>query len=249
MLFRVFLGMIVFSVFLMGQTIKIAVATNVSYAINSLISEFNKINPDIKVEVILGSSGNLTAQIKNGAPYGLFMSANMKYPKNLYKNGYATTKPMVYAQGAIAYLSSKKQNFKKGIKILLEPNIKKIAIANPESAPYGKAAVEAMQNGGVYNKVKPKLVYAQTVSQAVIYSLKATDIGFVAKSSLFSPKMRKYKKGINWAEVNQKLYSPIKQGIVILKKGQNNLAINKFYKFILSKKAQKILVEYGYLVP
>ncbi len=95
----------------MPKKINIAVAANVSYAINDLIKEFNQTNPNTKVRVTLGSSGKLTAQIKHGAPYDLFMSANMKYPNSLYKDNIAITKPVVYAQGSLAILSSKKKRF------------------------------------------------------------------------------------------------------------------------------------------
>ncbi len=103
--------LILTALFLQAKTITIAVAANVSYAIEELKTEFHQLHPDIKVRVILGSSGKLTAQIKNGAPYGLFMSANMKYPQALYKEKMAITKPVVYTQGALAYLSIKKRDF------------------------------------------------------------------------------------------------------------------------------------------
>ena len=234
---------------LFAGTIKIAVAANVSYAIDSLIKEFNKNNPKCKVVVILGSSGKLTAQIKNGAPYGLFMSANMKYPNALYKDKSAVTKPIVYAYGSLAFLSGKPQDFTKGMDILKDNKISKIALANPKTAPYGKVALEAMKNVNIYNDVKKKIVYAESISQAVYYSITAADIGFVAKSAFFSPKMSQYKKGVHWSEVDSKLYTPIKQGIVILKDGQNSKEIKAFYNFILSTKAKQIFQDFGYNIP
>lgn len=237
------------STYSMAGTIKIAVAANVSYAIDDLKKEFSKLYPDTKVKVTLGSSGKLTAQIKNGAPYQLFMSANMKYPNALYKDKTAVTKPIIYAQGGIAILSNKKQDFAKGIKLLKDKKISKIAIANPKSAPYGKAAVEAMKNAGIYNDVKKKFVYAESISQTVSYTVTATDIGVIAKSSLYSPKMAEFKKGINWGEVDPKLYTPINQGVVILKEGKNNAEVEAFYNFILSEKAKKTFENFGYTVP
>ncbi len=229
--------------------IKIAVAANVSYAIDNLKKAFNETYPYIKVQVVLGSSGKLTAQIKHGAPYQLFMSANMKYPEALYKDKVAVTEPMVYAQGTLAYLSNKPQDFSKGMALLKDENIKKIAVANPKTAPYGKAAVEAMKNASVYEDVKNKFVFAESVSQTVSYTVIAADIGFIAKSSLYSPKMKQYEEGMHWAQVDPKLYTPIKQGIVILKKGESSSEVRAFYDFMLSVKAQKILTEFGYLLP
>ncbi len=243
------LFILLFSTYSMAGTIQIAVAANVSYAIDDLKKEFNKVYPDTKVQVVLGSSGKLTAQITHGAPYQLFMSANMKYPEALYKDKVAVTKPIVYAQGTLAYLSSKAKDFSKGMLLTKDENIRKIAVANPKTAPYGKAAEEAMKNAFVYEDVKDKFVFAESASQTVSYTVTATDFGFIAKSSLYSPKMKQYKEGIHWAEVDPKLYTPIKQGIVILKKGEENSEVRAFYDFMLSAKAQKILTDFGYLLP
>lgn len=243
---------IIFTFFLMmhlsGGEIKIAVAANVSYAMNDLKKAFNKLHPNTKVQVTLGSSGKLTAQISNGAPYHLFIAANMMYPESLYKKGHAISKPIVYAQGSLAYLSSRKPDFSKGIKLINEDSINKIAIANPHTAPYGKAAFEALKNAGVLGEVEHKLVYAESISQTVTYALTAADLGFIAKSSLYSHTMSHFKKGVDWSEVDTKLYTPIDQGIVILKEGKENHEVERFYQFILSKTAKEILRTYGYLV-
>ena len=232
-----------------AKTIKIAVAANVSYAINDLKKEFNKLYPDIKVQVTIGGTGKLTAQIKNGAPYQILMGANMLYPETLYKEDFAITKPLVYAQGSLAYLSKNKRDFSEGIELLKHDKIKKIAIANPKTAPYGTATVEALKNAKVYDAIKSKLVYGESISQTVIYATKATDIGFIAKSSLYSPKMSHFKEGENWTELDPKLYTPINQGIVILKKGEGSMEVSTFYAFIFSKKASKIFKEFGYIIP
>ncbi|MEA2019649.1 MAG: molybdate ABC transporter substrate-binding protein [Campylobacterota bacterium] len=232
-----------------SSTINVAVAANVSYAIDDLKKEFNKIYPNTKVRITLGGSGKLTAQIKHKAPYHIFMSANMKYPNALYKENIAITKPLVYAQGSLAILSVKKKIFSYGINIVNNSDIKKIAIANPKTAPYGEATVEAMKNAKVYNNIKNKFVYGESISQTVSYAVIAADIGFIAKSSLYSPTMLQYKKDINWVDVNPKLYTPINQGIVILKNGENNSEVKAFYNFIQSKNAKDILKKFGYLVP
>lgn len=231
-----------------AKDITIAVAANVSYAINDLIKEFNIKNPRTKVNVILGSSGKLTAQITHGAPYDLFMSANMKYPNNLYENNYSTTKPKVYAKGSLAYFSTKNLDFSKTIKELLEDkSIKQIAIANPKTAPYGIASFQALKNAKVFDNIKSKFVYGESISQTISYSVSATDIGIIAKSSLFSNRMSQYKENINWKEVDTNLYTPIEQGIVIIKNAKNKIEVKAFYDFIFSKKAKDIFTKYGYL--
>ena len=228
--------------------ITIAVAANVSYAIEALKKEFNAAYPQTQVQVILGSSGKLTAQIKHDAPYGLFMSADMKYPEALYSEKMAVTEPVVYAQGALAFLSVKDQNYTAGINILEYKEIKKIAIANPQTAPYGVAAAEALKNAGLYEALKEKFVYGESISQTVTYATTAADIGLVAKSSLLSPQMSEYKENIHWSDVNETLYTPISQGMVILKKGEGNHEVKAFYNFMLSPKAKEILKNFGYKV-
>lgn len=237
-----------FGMTLSAGEITIAVAANVSYAIDELKKEFAKSNPNTKVRVTLGGSGKLTAQISNGAPYGLFMSANMKYPQSLYDDKIAITKPIVYAEGALAYLSVKKHDFSKGMNLLKDEKITKIAVANPKTAPYGKAAEEAMKNAGIYDDVKAKFVYGESISQTVSYAVIAADIGIIATSSLYSSKMTQYRENVNWVSVDSTLYTPIKQGIVLLKYGEGSSEYRAFYDFILSEQGKTILKKYGYII-
>jgi len=229
-------------------TINIAVAANVSYAIEDLKKEFKKKYPDTKINVILGSSGKLTAQIKNGAPYMLFMSANMKYPENLYRDGVAITKPIVYAEGSLVMLSLKKQDFSKGLNLLLDEKINTIAIANPKTAPYGIVSREALKNAKIYETIKSKFVYGESISQTVAYTNTAADIGLIAKSALYSSKMSSYKKGVNWAEVDSKYYTPIEQGFVLLKDAKNSSEAKAFYNFLQSERAKNIFKDFGYII-
>jgi len=234
---------------LFSSTISIAVAANVSYAIKPLIKEFNKRHTNTKVRVTLGSSGKLTAQIKHGAPYGLFISANMGYPDALYRDKIAITKPRIYAQGSLAYLSIKKRDFSQGLNLTKKSSIKKIAVANPKTAPYGIATKEALLNAGIYKEIKSKFIYGESIAQTVSYSMVAADMGFIAKSALFSPNMKKYKKGVNWEDVESRLYTPIDQGVVILKSATPNSEVKSFYDFLFTKSAQTILQEFGYKIP
>jgi len=236
---------LLFNTIVFSKTITVAVAANVSYAIPKLVKEFNKQYPNIKVRVILGGSGKLTAQIKHHAPYDIFMSANMNYPDALYNDKIALNKPAIYAQGSLSYLSVKPRDFSLKMKLLEHNDIKRITIANPKTAPYGKATVEALKNANIYNKIKSKFIYAESISQTVTYTKTAADIGFIAKSALFSPQMSMYKKNINYIDVDTKLYTPIDQGIVILK---NSPEVLKFYNFILSNQAKNILKKFGYIV-
>ena len=245
---KLFLSAVLILATLNAGTINIAVAANVSYAIDDLKKEFNKLHPNTKINVILGSSGKLAAQIKHGAPYQIFMSANMKYPEILYKEKIAITKPIVYAEGSLVMLSIKKQDFSKGVKLLLDENIKTVAIANPKTAPYGMVSREALQNAKVYKILKKKFVYGESISQTVAYTNSAVDIGLIAKSALYSSKMSQYKKGVNWIEIDSKYYTPIEQGLVLLKDAKNSSEAKAFYDFLQSTKAKNILTRYGYIV-
>ena len=231
---------------LFSSVIKVALAANVTYAIDELKKEFNKLHPDIKVLTTISGSGKLTAQIRHGADFDLFMSANMKYPEALYKDGIAKTKPIIYAKGSLILLSPKKRDFSKGIEIITDDSIKKIAVANPRLAPYGKATVEALKSLKLYDRVKDKFIFGESIGQTVIYTLNAADIGFIAKSTIFSPKLKGFEKGKNWIDIDPKTYNPISQGMVLLKESKDAKA---FYDFMLSDDAKKILKKYGYILP
>ena len=244
---KIILALMVLCSSIFAGQINVAVAANVSYAIDALVKEFNKTNPDTKVQITLGSSGKFVAQIKNGAPFNIFMSADMKFPESLYEEKLAITKPVIYAQGSLAMLSSKELDFSKGIDLIKDDSISKVAIANPKTAPYGTATLEAIKNAKISDEIQKKFVYAESISQVVNYATTAADIGFIAKSSMYDEKMSKYKENVNWISVDSSLYTAIDQGIVILNNAIDNAEVKAFYDFILSKEAKKIFEDYGYI--
>ena len=245
---KFFLSSVLLSVSLLAGEISVAVAANLSDAIEVLKTEFAKTNPNTKVNTILGASGKFTTQIKSGAPFDLFLSADMKFPENLYAEQFAITKPVVYASGALAMVSTKGLDLSQGIAVLNDPKVEKVAIANPATAPYGTASVEAFKNAKVFEKTEPKLVYGDSIGQALQFALTAADVGFVNASAFYSDKMKNYKEGKEWVMVDAKLYTPIAQGIVVLKQAEHNAEAKAFYDFILSVPAKKIFKSYGYLV-
>jgi len=241
-----FMILLLFS-FATSESIKIATSANVSYAMSELKETFLKQNPNSRVDIILGSSGKLTAQILHLAPYDIFLSADMKYPFRLQKKNLTATKPKIYAKGSLIIFTIKDNiDLSKGIAVVKDA--KKIAVANYKTAPYGKASVEALKNAKLFKIAKPKFINGESIAQSVQYSLIATDIGFIAKSSIFSNKMKKYNKiGKNWVDVNRSLYRPIEQGVVILKRAKENNLAKKFYEFLFSKEAKAIFKKYGYI--
>ena len=241
---KAFVVSILVTIFSWSGVVRVATSANVSYAMDSLIEKFQASHPKTRVQKIVSSSGKLTAQIIHKAPFDIFLSANMSYPKRLFKMG-ISSQPKVYAKGLLAIFSKKKRDFSKGLELLKSDSIKKIAVANPKLAPYGKASIEALKSAKIYSQVKPKVIFGDSISQTLSYALKIADIGIVAKSLLLSPKMSKFKEGKNWQEVDKNLYTPIKQGAVLINPSKEAKA---FFDFLFSKDAKEILSNYGYLV-
>ncbi len=249
MFIRLVLLQFLFLSALFASPINIAVAANLAYVLPKLKAEFLKSYPSSQLHITIGGSGKLAIQIERGAGYDLFLSANTEYVTRLYREGKTLKKPKVYAQGALVLLSRKKRDFSKGMKILTQSDIKKVALANPKTAPYGKASVEALKKSGIYEIVEPKIVYAESVSQTLVYTLRATDMGFVAKSALFAPNMKRFQKGTNWIDVPDKLYTPISQAAALLLHAKGNEEAEAFYDFLFGHKAKEIFQAYGYKVP
>ncbi len=231
---------------LQASSLNIAVAANLSYTIKALEAAFSKRHHGVHLKITLGGSGKMAAQIMHGAPYGLFLSADMKYPQKLYERGYALNEPKLYTKGALAFFTTKEFTEPISPKLLRSSQIDKIAIANPKTAPYGLATIEALKKSGVYAFVKEKFIYGESISQTLLFA-SSSDIGIVALSALYTPQMKSYKEGKNWALVDAKLYTPIAQGMVLLKLAKKNPDYKLFYDFILSTEAQHIFAKYGYL--
>ncbi len=228
-----------------NHQLTIATASNMQFVMEALTVSFTQ-ETDIKCQTIVSSSGKLTAQIKENAPYDIFVSANMKYPNELFNSGFSQGKPKIYALGKLV-LWSMNEKIQPSIDMLLNKKIKHIAIANPKTAPYGIAAIEVLKYHKIYEAIKHKLVYGESISQTNQFILsQSAEIGFTAKSVLLSPKLKG--KGL-WVTLNDKSYSPISQGLILIKErnGKNKEA-QQFQNFLFSKKAKEILKTYGYLV-
>lgn len=228
------------------ETLKVAVAANVQFAIKEIEVAFEK-SVNKEIDIILGSSGKLTAQIQQGAPYDLLLAANMKYPQSLYQSGHAATEPSVYGLGALV-LWTMREDLKLDDQLtgLSEPMVQKIAIANPKNAPYGEEAIKVFEYFKIKELVQPKLVFAESIAQTNQYILtKNCEVGLTAKSVVLSPKMEG--KG-TWIEVPEVAYQPISQGVVVTKYGTKNhpALAQQFYDFLFSKTSKEILEKYGY---
>jgi molybdate transport system substrate-binding protein len=230
---------------LFAQSLKVAVAANLQSVIKVLDADF-KSQTGITVEPIVGASGNLVAQIKNGAPFDVFLSADMNFPQALFEAGFTTEKPVVYARGILIVCSTENLDIKHWQSLVLKDGVKKIAIANTNTAPYGKVAQEALTKLGLADKVASKIVTGESISQVNTYIFNdVVPIGFTSQSFVYDSGQS---KKLYYAAVDAKLYSPIEQGLVILKHGRDNnlLTAQKFYKYLLSSSAKAIFKKYGY---
>jgi len=226
-----------------AQNLKVAVAANLQSVINVLGQDFKQ-KTGIQIEPIVGSSGNLTTQIKNGAPYDAFLSADMNFPETLFKEGFSSNKPVVYAQGSLIICSNQDIGFQNWERVLMTERIKKIAIANPSIAPYGKAAQETLKDKGIFNDIQSKIVYGESISQVNTYiTTGVAEVGFTTQALVKDPAN---KTKLYWKLIDPKTYSPIEQGMILIKRTNANPDAEKFYQYILSPAAKAIFEEFGY---
>lgn len=227
-----------------GKTLTIATAANMQFAMDELVRTFAE-KTDISTHTVVASSGKLTAQIKAGAPYHIFVSADMKYPNTLYKEGFSTKEPQIYAYGTLVLWSTSKTTPE--LDSLLQPNIAHIAIANPKNAPYGKAAITTLAKLNMLDSLRGKLVYGESIAQTNQFVLSgAAQVGFTAKAVVLSPKMED--QGC-YSEIPSHLYNPISQGVIVVKQEHLQTESQLFYEFLFSSEAQSILRKYGYTIP
>jgi len=228
------------------QKIRIATAANMQFAMEVLIKSFEQ-KTNIECEMIVGSSGKLTAQIKEGAPFDLFVSADLKYPQTLFEANLTSDKPKVYAYGNLVLWSFKKTEIF-SLKTLQNTDIQHIALANPKTAPYGFAALEVLTHYDLLKKIEHKLVYGESIAQTNQFIRSgAVTLGFTAKSVVLSPKMKG--KG-SWIALSDTTYSLIKQAVVILSTNlENQEKTEQFYNYLFMPEGQEILRNFGYTTP
>jgi molybdate transport system substrate-binding protein len=230
--------------------VSIAAASDLNFAFKEIVAEFEKKTGNT-VKLSLGSSGNFFAQISNGAPFDVFFSADIGYPKKLDQAGLAEPETLfMYAVGRVVLWVPKGSPIDVrtlGIKALQHPSVKKIAIANPKHAPYGRAAVEAIEHYKVYNTVKDKLVLGENISQTFQFvQTGGADIGIIALSLAVAPAMKD--TGMFW-EVPIDAYSRLEQGAVMLKAAKDQKAARAFLDYIKSPEGTAVFKRYGFFLP
>jgi len=232
------------------RTLRVAAAADLKVAFADIVAAFERQNPDVKVEVTYGSSGNFYSQLSSRAPFDLFLSADLDYPRRLVEQGLAApNSEFSYAVGGLVLWVQKGSPIavEKGIEALLDPSVRKIAIANPRHAPYGRAAEAAMKKLGVYEKVKGKLVLGENIIQtAQFVESGAADIGLISHSLAAAAPLRD--EGRSW-EVPAGSYPSLEQGGVILSWAQDRQTAEALRSFIVGDSGKEILHRYGFRSP
>jgi molybdate transport system substrate-binding protein len=241
--------LVFFSSICLAQDLTVAAAADLQFAMQDISARFQK-ETGKKVNVIYGSSGDFFQQIQNGAPFDVFFSANLDYPKKL-EAADLTEKDTYYqyASGKIVIWvpNESKLDLSSGMKALLDPSIKKIAIANPEHAPYGQAAVAAMRTEHVYDKVSDKLVLGENISQTASFVVSGSaDVGVVALSLALSPNMKDHGR---YVEIPAADYPAIQQACVVLKSSKHKEVARQFLAFLKTSPVNDLLKSYGFDVP
>lgn len=201
------------------------------------------------VEASYASSATLATQIINGAPFDLFLAANLSFPQRVIDARQAVeTRPVVYAQGALVLWSrSNGQDGPLTLKDLASPSIHRIAVANPQHAPYGAAAIAALKNSGVYAAVQSKLVYAENIAQTAQFAESGNaDCALISKTLAVSPELTSHGQA---SEILPGLYPPVEQGAVLMRKAPQQMAATGLLLFLLSPKGRAVLQQYGLTPP
>jgi molybdate transport system substrate-binding protein len=229
-----------------SEKIIVATAANVQYVMKDIQAEFEK-ESGKEIQIVVGSSGKLTTQIREGAPFDVFVSADTKYPQEIFENGGSKEKPKVYALGTLVLWSSSIPEAELAMDILATDKVKKIAIPNPQIAPYGAAAVELMKADNLFGKIEKKLVFGESIAQTAQYITSGSvEVGFNALSIVLSDEMKG--KG-HYTILDSTLYKPIQQAAILLNHSEDSpkkATSEAFYKFLYSDKAKAIFKKYGY---
>lgn len=230
-----------------AEKVVIAAAADLKFAMDDLVSTFKKLNPGDEVNVIYGSSGKFHTQIQQGAPYDMFFSADIGFPRQLVAAGLSASAVMPYAYGRIVLWSASLDASQMTLASLADPRITRVAIANPKHAPYGKRAEEALKAAGLWDVVGPKLVFGENVAQAAQYVQTGNaHVGIIALSLAVNAELAS--KGGYWL-VPDSLHQPLEQGFVTTKRAKDNAVAKRFADYMGSRSAREVMAKYGFVLP
>jgi len=227
--------------------ITVAAAADLKFAMDEIVATFKKSNAGEDVEVIYGSSGKFHTQIQEGAPYDLYFSADIGFPRELVNKGLAASEVKPYAFGRIVLWSATLDATRMNLSSLADSKFARIAIANPKHAPYGKRAEEALRAAGVWEQVEPKLVYGENIAAtAQFVQTGNAQIGVIALSLALNPELAS--KGGYWL-IPDSLHEPLEQGFIITKRAESNPLARRFAEYLSGKEARAVMTRYGFVLP
>lgn len=227
--------------------ITIAAASDLKFAMDEIITTFRQAHSNDEVEVIYGSSGKFSTQIQQGAPYDLYFSADIGFPRELARAGLAASEVKPYAFGRIVLWSASMDARKMTLASLTNAKIAHIAIANPKHAPYGKRAEEALQASGLLDKIGPKLVYGENIAHTAHFVQTGNaQVGIIALALAINPELAR--KGGYWL-IPDNLHEPLEQGFIITKRAEGNALAKQFADHMDSKAARAVMTRYGFALP
>lgn len=230
-----------------AEKITVAAAADLRFAMDEIVTEFKKSNPADEIVVIYGSSGKFNTQIQQGAPYDLYFSADIAFPRELVKSGFAASKVKPYALGRIVLWSASQDASEMTLENLTDPQITRIAIANPKHAPYGKRAEEALRSSSLWDKVEPKLIYGENIAQtAQFVQTGNAQVGIIALSLAVNLELAS--KGGYWL-IPENLHEPLEQGHIITKRAADNKLAKRFADYIGSQPARAVMAKYSFVIP
>lgn len=230
-----------------AEKIMIAAAADLKFAMDEIVAAFRGVHAGDEVDVIYGSSGKFHTQVSQGAPYDLFFSADIAFAEELKNKGFAASEVMPYAIGRIVLWSSSLDASKMNLESLLDPAIKRIAIANPKHAPYGKRAEEAMRHQGLWDQLQPKLVFGENISHtAQFVQTGNAQVGIIALSLALNPELAD--KGGYWM-IPAEWHAPLKQGFIITKRAEGKALARQFADYMNAPASRAIMTRYGFVLP
>lgn len=230
-----------------AERFTIAAAADLKFAMDEILDQYKKANPGDEPNVIYGSSGKFHTQIQQNAPYDLYFSADIAYPRRLAEAGFAASPVTPYAFGRIVLWSATLDASKMSLSRLADPAIKRVAIANPRHAPYGKRAEEALRASGMWDKVEAKLVYGENIAHtAQFVQTGNAQIGIIALALALNPALAR--EGRYWL-IPDTLHAPLEQGFIVTARAKNNAAARRFAGFMGSADARAVMTRYGFVLP
>jgi molybdate transport system substrate-binding protein len=231
----------------MAENITIVAASSIKFAMADIVSKFNAENLNDAVTAMYGSSGKFTTQIQNGAPFDMLFAADVSYPQMLKKEGLTSSDPVVYAIGRLVIWSSTTDATKLTLQKLSNANIRKVSIANPDVAPYGMRAKEALKSVGMWEKIQSKLVFGENIEHATqMVRTGAADAGIIALSLARNPALSK--QG-GYSLIDSSLHGSLAQAFVINKRAKDSALARRFAAYVQTPESRKTIEKYGFVLP